>query len=84
MVDMIEAKDRLAARTDRAKKQIKQTESALNTLTPYERELLTAFYVTGKHACAESIACRYNVERSTVYRDKNKALSVFAKSIGTV
>lgn len=84
MVEMIEAKDRLAARADRAKKEISQTESALFSLSPYQRELLNAFYVAGKHACAESIAGKYNVERSTVYRDKNKALVAFANSVGTV
>ncbi len=84
MVEMIEAKDRLAARADRAKKEISQTESALFSLSPYQRELLNAFYVAGKHACAESIAGKYNVERSTVYRDKNKALLVFAEAVGTV
>ncbi len=83
MVEMIEAKDRLVARTDRAKKEIKQTESALSALSPYQRELLNAFYVAGAHSGAENIAGRYNVERSTVYRDKNKALVAFANSIGT-
>lgn len=84
MVEMIEAKDRLVSRTDRAKKEIKRTESALSALTPYERELLTAFYIAGIHSGAEDIAGRYNVERSTVYRDKNKALLVFAQAVGTV
>ena len=84
MVEMIEAKDRLVARTDRAKKEIKQTESALGALSPYQRELLNAFYVAGAHSGAENIAGRYNVERSTVYRDKNKALLAFANSVGTV
>ena len=53
MVEMIEAKDRLVARTDRAKKEIKQTESALGALSPYQRELLNAFYVAGAHSGAE-------------------------------
>lgn len=81
MVEMIEAKDRLAARTDKAKKEIKQTESALGKLTPYQRELLSAFYITKTHSGAENIAGRHNIERSTVYRDKNKALNRFASAL---
>lgn len=81
MVEMIEAKDRLTARTDKAVREIKQTESALSTLTPYQRELLNAFYVTRAHSGAETLAGRYSVERSTVYRDKNKALKRFATAL---
>lgn len=81
MVDMIEAKDRLASRTDKAVREIKQTEAALSALTPYQRELLNAFYVTRVHSGAETLAGRYSVERSTVYRDKNKALRKFADGL---
>ena len=82
MVDMIEAKDRLATRTDKAVREIMQTETALSTLTPYQRELLNAFYITHAHSGAETLAGRYSVERSTVYRDKNKALKRFAGALG--
>ncbi|MBO7215828.1 MAG: hypothetical protein J6V84_02400, partial [Clostridia bacterium] len=65
VIDMIDAKDRLVARTHKAVKEIKQTEAALRTLTQYQKDLLTAFYISGAHSCAESLAERYNVERST-------------------
>ncbi len=81
MVDLIEAKDRLATRTEKAVNQIRQTERGLSALNQYQKELLTAFYITKAHAGAEELAERFSVERSTVYRDKNKALSVFARAI---
>lgn len=81
VIDMIDAKDRLVARTHKAVKEIKQTEAALRTLTQYQKDLLTAFYISGAHSCAESLAERYNVERSTVYRDKDKALARFESAL---
>lgn len=81
VIDMIDAKDRLVARTHKAVKEIKQTEAALRTLTQYQKDLLTAFYISGAHPCAESLAERYNVERSTVYRDKDKALARFESAL---
>ena len=82
VVNMIEAKDRLVSRTNKAVKEAKQTEAALRTLSEYQKDLLTAFYISGAHSCAETLAERYNVERSTVYRDKNKALARFAAALG--
>lgn len=81
MVEMIEAKDRLALRTDKAVREARETEAALKTLTPYQQELLSAFYIARVHSGAENLAGRYNVERSTVYRDKNKALNRFASAL---
>ena len=82
VVNMIEAKDRLVSRTNKAVKEAKQTEAALRTLSEYQKDLLTAFYISGAHSCAETLAERYNVERSTVYRDKNKAHARFAAALG--
>ena len=82
VVQMIDAKDRLISRTHKAVKEAKQTEAALRTLDTYGKELLTAFYISGAHSCAETLAERYNVERSTIYRDKNKALTRFAAALG--
>ena len=81
VIDMIDAKDRLVARTHKAVKEIKQTEAAMRTLSEYQKDLLTAFYISGAHSCAESLAERYNVERSTVYRDKDKALARFESAL---
>lgn len=81
VVDMIDAKDRLIARTHKAVKEIKQAEAAMRTLSEYQRDLLTAFYISGAHSCAESLAERYNVERSTIYRDKDKALARFESAL---
>ena len=81
VIDMIDAKDRLVARTHKAVKEIKRTEAALRTLTQYQTDLLTAFYISGAHSCAESLAERYNVERSTIYRDKDKALARFESAL---
>ncbi len=81
VVNMIDAKDRLVSRTEKALREIKRTEAALRTLSEYQRDLLTAFYIARVHSCAESLAERYNVERSTIYRDKEKALARFSAAL---
>ena len=81
VVNMIDAKDRLVSRTEKAVGEIKRTEAALRTLSQYQRDLLTAFYISGARSCAESLAERYNVERSTIYRDKDKALARFESAL---
>ena len=81
VIDMIDAKDRLISRTNKALREIKRTEAALRVLTPYQKDLLTAFYIARAHSCAESLSERYNVERSTIYRDKDKALKRFASAL---
>jgi DNA-directed RNA polymerase specialized sigma subunit len=81
VVEMIHAKDLLTLRTEKALREIQKTERALEGLSEYEKDLLSAFYITRIHSGAEAIAGRYSVERSTVYRDKNKALKRFAESL---
>lgn len=81
VIDMIDAKDRLVSRTEKAVGEIKRTEAAMRTLSQYQRDLLTAFYISGARSCAESLAERYNVERSTIYRDKDKALARFESAL---
>ena len=81
VVNMIDAKDRLVSRTEKAVGEIKRTEAAMRTLSQYQRDLLTAFYISGARSCAESLAERYNVERSTIYRDKDKALARFESAL---
>ena len=81
VVNMIDAKDRLVSRTEKAVGEIKRTEAAMRTLSQYQRDLLTAFYISGARSCAESLAERYNVEMSTIYRDKEKALARFSAAL---
>ena len=81
VVNMIDAKDRLVSRTEKAVGEIKRTEAAMRTLSQYQRDLLTAFYIARVRSCAESLAERYNVERSTIYRDKDKALARFESAL---
>ena len=81
VVEMIHAKDLLTLRTEKALREIQKTERALENLSEYEKDLLSAFYITRIHSGAEAIAGRYSVERSTVYRDKHKALKKFAEKL---
>lgn len=78
IIGLIDAKDRLAARTARARADAARTERGLDSLSDYHRQLLTAFYVVRSRSSADSLASRWHIERSSVYRDKNEALRRFA------
>ncbi len=54
---------------------------ALESLTDYERDLLYGFYVDGGKGAAERMMSRYHKERSSVYRDKDKALCHFTEAV---
>ena len=50
-------------------------------LTPYQRDLLETFFVSGEKYCADRLCERYYKERSALYRDRKKALTEFAKAV---
>lgn len=53
----------------------------LEPLSDYERELLYGFYVEGGKSAAERMMSRHHKERSTIYRDKEKALTHFTQAL---
>ena len=50
-------------------------------MSEYERDLLYGFYIDGGKGAAERMMSRYHKERSTVYRDKDKALNHFTEAL---
>jgi len=53
----------------------------MDPLTEFERDLLYGFYVDGGKGAADRMMSRYHKERSTIYRDKDKALEHFAEAL---
>lgn len=50
---------------------------AYGVLSAYQRDLLDTFFVEGEKYCADRLCERYYKERSTLYRDRKKALLAF-------
>ncbi len=53
----------------------------MEPLSDYERDLLYGFYVMGGKSAAERMMSRHHKERSTIYRDKEKALTHFTQAL---
>lgn len=59
------------------KEELETIERGYAFLTPYQRDLLEVFFVTGETKCADTIMERYPIEHSKVYRDRKKAITLF-------
>ena len=62
-------------------RELKKIEKGMSLLSDYECTLLDSFYVEHIIDAAEELMDRFYRERSTVYRDKNRALDTFTRSI---
>ena len=62
-------------------RELKKIEKGMNCLGDYERALLDTFYVDSPDYAADELMERYYKERSSLYRDKNRALDSFTRSI---
>jgi hypothetical protein len=62
-------------------RELKKIEKGMSQLDDYECALLDTFYVERLTDAAEELMYKYYRERSTVYRDKNRALDTFTRSI---
>lgn len=50
---------------------------AYGVLSAYQQDLLNTFFSDGEKYCADRLCERYFKERSTLYRDRQKALAAF-------
>ena len=62
-------------------RELRKIEKGMNRLGDYERDVLELFYVERLEEASEVLMDRYLKERATVYRDKNRALDTFTRSI---
>lgn len=62
-------------------RELTKIEKGMANLGEYERDLLDVFYVEQSQSAADDLMDRWFKERSSVYRDKNRALDSFTRSI---
>lgn len=73
--------DELKERRKNLKTNLACIKRGLEPLSDYERELLHGFYIEGGKSTAERMMSRFHKERSTIYRDKDKALTHFTQAL---
>lgn len=56
-------------------------EKGMNGLSDYQRDLLEGFFVEREMGAADDLMERWYKERSSLYRDRNRALELFTRSI---
>ncbi len=62
-------------------RELKKIEKGMDGLDDYERDLLELFFVERSQTAADDLMDRWFKERSSLYRDKNRALDSFTRSI---
>lgn len=62
-------------------RELTKIEKGMNRLDEYQRDLLEYFYVENAIGAAEELMSKWFKERSTLYRDKSRALDIFTRSI---
>lgn len=81
LVKLIDLCDELRARKKNIETNLECIKRGFTALNDYETDLLNSFYVYGGKGVAEKLMSRYHKERSTVYRDKDKALANFTQAL---
>lgn len=56
-------------------------EKGMNGLNDYQKDLLEGFFVEHENGIADDLMERWYKERSSLYRDRNRALEAFTRSI---
>ncbi len=81
LVKLIDLCDELRARRKNIETNLECIKRGFTALSDYEKDLLNSFYVYGGRGVAEKVMSRYHKERSSVYRDKDKALANFTQAL---
>lgn len=66
---------------EQARYWVEITQQALDTLTPEERLVLHRFYLCPEHGGVERLCMELGVEKSSVYRKRDKAIHKFALAL---
>ena len=69
-----ESRERLV----RAEEALTVIRCAYGVLSLYQQDLLNTFFVEEEKYCADRLCEKYYKERSTLYRDRKRALTAFA------
>lgn len=81
LVKLIDLCDELRVRKKNIETNLECIKRGFGALNDYEKDLLNCFYVFGGKGVADKMMSRYHKERSSVYRDKDKALAHFTQAL---
>ncbi len=66
-----------AFRLRELEKETEKIRRGMEALSPYQQDLLDAFFVHRRKDCVEALSEQYGKERSALYRDRRAALELF-------
>ncbi|MBO4452536.1 MAG: hypothetical protein J5793_01240, partial [Clostridia bacterium] len=62
-------------------RELMMIEKGMSGLNPYQKELLECFFIDRQAGAADDFMDKYFKERSSVYRDRSRALDAFTRSV---
>jgi hypothetical protein len=81
LITVLVALDDCRFRRSVIERELVKIETGLNGLDEYQRDLLDKFYVERLPSVVEDLMEKWYKERSTIYRDKTRALDSFTRSV---
>ncbi len=81
LINILADMDDCRFRRSIVERELNKIEKGMNALDDYQRDLLEGFFVEHDTGIADELMERWYKERSTLYRDRTRALEVFTRSI---
>lgn len=81
LINILADMDDCRFRKSIVERELSKIEKGMEALNDYQRDLIEMFYVEKDGCDAEALTERWFKERSSIYRDKNRALEQFTRSI---
>lgn len=81
LINILTELDDCRFRRSVVERELLKIEQGMNGLSDYQRDLLDSFFVEREMGAADDLMERWYKERSSLYRDRNRALETFTRSI---
>ena len=81
LLDNIVRRQVLQETLDRSRRMVSQTDRALEYLEHWEKRILQRMYIYPERGAVERLCQELGMERSSVYRNRNKALRKFTMAL---
>ena len=81
IINIVSGIEECRLRRSVVERELMMIEKGMSGLSDYQKDLLERFFVEKDTRVADAIMERYYKERSSVYRDRNRALEEFTRSV---
>lgn len=81
LINLLAELDDCRFRRSVVERELLKIEKGLNGLTDYQKEIIDVFFIEHQQYAADDLMDKWHKERSTLYRDRNRALESFTRSV---